>query len=76
MTKCTTIHAHTNWLECSDGHAAGLLVVEIDRVDLTVQELAESARCTRCRARDAVLKMITFEGGSLNAMQGARCAQP
>ena len=72
MTKLAAIPAHTIWLECSCGHAAGVKVAEIDRPELTVQEVADSARCTRWHAYGAVCKMITFEGGSFDAIQGAR----
>lgn len=72
MTKLAAIPAHTIWLECSCGHAAGVPVAEIDRPELTVQEVAAQARCQRCGARGAKRFTITYEGGSFDAMQGAR----
>ena len=72
MTKLATIPAHTIWLECSCGHAAGVPVADIDRPELTVQDIAAQARCQRCGARGATRFTITSEGGSFDAMQGAR----
>ena len=46
-------------------------MAEIDRPDITVQEVADNAWCQGCGARGAKRFTITFEDGSFDAMQGA-----
>lgn len=74
-TRLGTIPNHTLWVWCACGHNGGVPVASIlaaPKPPETVADAVAAMRCTRCRARSIKDYVITFQGGSADAMQGAR----
>ncbi|QFT45373.1 hypothetical protein FIU97_02180 [Roseivivax sp. THAF40] len=74
MTELRSIKVNHIVFECACGHWSQVVVADlIERLGerRTVAEIAELTVCTRCRRRGARYQ-ITYLGGGIEAMQGAR----
>ena len=79
MTALGSITHHTLWIECRCGHVAPVrassLIVRLGP-EATVSDAVRRMRCGRCHARMVERYVIVYEGGSAEAMQGARQTLP
>jgi hypothetical protein len=74
-TRLSTIPRHTLWVWCQCGHNGGVTVSSLlDRpnVPKTVGELVAVMRCSRCKRQTIKDYVITYSGGSWEALQGTR----
>lgn len=74
-TRLATIPQHTLWVWCQCGHNAGITVASLlalSKPSLTVGEVVQTLRCSRCRVQMIKDYVITYSGGSWDALQGAR----